>query len=304
MMPAVGRSRGAGAAAARRHGAVRREVPRSGGARAAAAEARGRAAAVRCGSSASAPPICWRSPRSSARSRCCSRPTASACATSSTCRRSSKRCGGSNAARSSRSPSIRPSPRRSPSALLFGYVANYIYDGDAPLAERRAQALSIDQAQLRELLGEAELRELLDADALAEVERQLQQLERHAAREDRGRRPRSAAAARRPDARRGRGAQPASTRRARSTTLVAGAARDRRQHRRRAAAFVPVEYAGRYRDALGVPLPSGLPESLLEPTPHAAHDLARRYARTHGPFTIARVRRALRARPRDGGSAC
>ena len=68
-----------------------------------------------------------------------------------------------------------PSPFAS--ALLFGYVANYIYDGDAPLAERRAQALSIDQAQLRELLGEAELRELLDADALADVEAQLQQLE-------------------------------------------------------------------------------------------------------------------------------
>ena len=47
-------------------------------------------------------------------------------------------------------------------SLLFGYVANYIYDGDAPLAERRAQALSVDQAQLRELLGDAELRDLLD----------------------------------------------------------------------------------------------------------------------------------------------
>ena len=66
-----------------------------------------------------------------------------------------------------RSPSIRRSPSPFASALLFGYVANYIYDGDAPLAERRAQALAIDQAQLRELLGEAELRELLDADALA-----------------------------------------------------------------------------------------------------------------------------------------
>ena len=51
-------------------------------------------------------------------------------------------------------------------SLLFSYVANYIYDGDAPLAERRAQALSVDQAQLRELLGDAELRELLDPDAL------------------------------------------------------------------------------------------------------------------------------------------
>ena len=61
-------------------------------------------------------------------------------------------------------------------ALLFGYVANYLYDGDAPLAERRAQALSIDQAQLRELLGEIELRDLLDADTIADVEAELQQL--------------------------------------------------------------------------------------------------------------------------------
>ncbi|HWK11300.1 MAG TPA: DEAD/DEAH box helicase, partial [Vicinamibacterales bacterium] len=71
--------------------------------------------------------------------------------------------------------SVMPSPFAS--ALLFGYVANYIYDGDAPLAERRAQALAIDQAQLRDLLGDAELRELLDADALAETERQAQQLD-------------------------------------------------------------------------------------------------------------------------------
>ena len=62
-------------------------------------------------------------------------------------------------------------------SLLFSYVANYIYDGDAPLAERRAQALSVDQAQLRELLGDAELRELLDPDALIGIERQLQHLD-------------------------------------------------------------------------------------------------------------------------------
>ena len=67
-----------------------------------------------------------------------------------------------------------PSPFAS--SLLFSYVANYIYDGDAPLAERRAQALSIDQEQLRDLLGDADLRELLDADAIAEVEEQLQAL--------------------------------------------------------------------------------------------------------------------------------
>ena len=71
--------------------------------------------------------------------------------------------------------SATPSPFAS--SLLFGYVANYIYDGDAPLAERRAQALAIDQNQLRELLGEAELRELLDQDALEQVEAQLQHLE-------------------------------------------------------------------------------------------------------------------------------
>ena len=71
--------------------------------------------------------------------------------------------------------STTPSPFAA--SLLFGYVANYLYDGDAPLAERRAQALAIDQAQLRELLGEAELRELLDADAIDGVERQLQHLD-------------------------------------------------------------------------------------------------------------------------------
>src|SRR5262249_25915973 len=68
-------------------------------------------------------------------------------------------------------------------SLLFGYVANYIYEGDAPLAERRAHALAIDHSQLRELLGEAELRTLLDPEVLNEVENQLQHLdERHRAR--------------------------------------------------------------------------------------------------------------------------
>ena len=69
---------------------------------------------------------------------------------------------------------------RSPSpfaaALLFNYVANYIYEGDAPLAERRAQALALDQAQLRELIGEAELRDVLDAGAIESVELDLQLL--------------------------------------------------------------------------------------------------------------------------------
>ena len=72
----------------------------------------------------------------------------------------------SNRARSATVTVDSTTPSPFAASLLFGYVANYIYDGDAPLAERRAQALSIDQAQLRELLGEAELRELLDPDAL------------------------------------------------------------------------------------------------------------------------------------------
>jgi len=71
--------------------------------------------------------------------------------------------------------SERPSPFAA--SLLFSYVASFLYDGDAPLAERRAQALVVDQAQLRELLGDAELRELLDAAAIEAVERQLQRLD-------------------------------------------------------------------------------------------------------------------------------
>src|SRR5215813_12456651 len=62
-------------------------------------------------------------------------------------------------------------------SLLFTYVASFLYDGDAPLAERRAQALAVDQSQLRELLGDAELRELLDAESMDAVERQLQRLD-------------------------------------------------------------------------------------------------------------------------------
>jgi ATP-dependent Lhr-like helicase len=177
--------------------------------------------------------------------------------------------------------STMPSPFAS--ALLFTYVANYLYDGDAPLAERRAHALAIDQSQLRELLGEAELRELLDADALADVEAQLQQLDPdHRAKsidgvhdlllrcgdltiEEIDRRSRIDGAA----------AVTELLRMRRAVALpMAGESR-----------VVPIEYAGRYRDALGVPLPQGLPESLLAPAPHASEDVGRRFARTHGPFT-------------------
>jgi ATP-dependent helicase Lhr and Lhr-like helicase len=169
-------------------------------------------------------------------------------------------------------------------SLLFSYVANYIYDGDAPLAERRAQALSVDQAQLRELLGDAELRELLDPEAIVSIERQLQHLdEKYRVRtpdglhdllirigdltvdelQARSSMPDTAAAA-------------ALLERARRVVAIAIAGERR---------FIAVEDAARYRDALGVPMPRGLPEALLEPVRDPAGDLVLRYARSHAPFT-------------------
>ena len=67
-------------------------------------------------------------------------------------------------------------PTASPfaSSLLFDYVATYMYEGDTPNAERRAAALALDRDLLRELLGQEELRELIDPEALDEVEAQLQ----------------------------------------------------------------------------------------------------------------------------------
>ncbi len=202
-----------------------------------------------------------------------------------------------------------PSPFAS--SLLFGFVANYIYDGDAPLAERRAQALSIDQGQLRELLGDAELRELLDADVLAAVEAELQQLEpRFRARGTDGIHdlllrvgdlsPGGASAPAAP-ARWWRPASTTSSRRAGRCSLpVAGMQR-----------FVATEDAARYRDALGVPLPAGLPEALLVPVRDPLGDLVSRHARTHAPFTteeaatrlglpVARVEPVLEALVRRG----
>jgi ATP-dependent Lhr-like helicase len=175
-----------------------------------------------------------------------------------------------------------PSPFAS--ALLFGYVANFLYDGDAPLAERRAQALSVDHAQLRELLGEAELRELIDAEALEKLERQLQHLdERYHAR--------SADAVH--DLLLRIGDLSPRELAARSAIDDLDATLAALEHARRAVRvpiageprLIAVEDAARYRDALGVPLPTGLPEALLEPAAQPVVDLVLRYARTHGPFT-------------------
>ncbi len=169
-------------------------------------------------------------------------------------------------------------------ALLFSYVANYIYDGDAPLAERRAQALSIDQEQLRELMGDADLRELLDANAIEETEEQLQATaETYRARSADGVH----------DLLLRLGDLSAAELLARSVSAevaesVTKLARSRRVLEVKIAGekrWIAVEDAARMRDALGVPLPPGLPSAFLNPVPDALFDLLRRYARTHGPFT-------------------
>src|SRR4030095_16724295 len=179
--------------------------------------------------------------------------------------------------------STTPSPFAA--SLLFSYVANYIYDGDAPLAERRAQALSVDQSQLRELLGDAELRELLDPDALDTVERQLQYL-------DPRYRVKSADGLHDLLLRVGDLTREEIHARA-SIADVDTAIATLAQALRIAAVnvagerrYIAVEDAARYRDALGVILPTGLPAALLEPVRDPAGDLALRFGRTHGPFTV------------------
>ncbi len=182
--------------------------------------------------------------------------------------------------------SSKPSPFAS--ALLFSYIANYIYEGDAPLAERRAQALSIDQSQLEEILGHVDLRELLDKAAMDEVEAQLQALdpEYQARHEDGlhdlllklGDLTESELTA--------RCATPA------IATTVQALANSRRAVQVRIAGesrFIPVEYAARYRDAVGTPLPPGLAMTFLTPVADPLAGILRRYARTHGPFTTSEV---------------
>jgi ATP-dependent Lhr-like helicase len=178
--------------------------------------------------------------------------------------------------------SEKPSPFAS--SLLFSYVANYIYEGDAPLAERRAQALSIDQSQLQEILGDTDLRELLDQAALGEVESRLQSLD-------------SEYQARHADGvhdlllRLGDLSQSeisARSARPEVAATISELVDVRRVVRVRIAGefrFVAVEYASRYRDALGTPLPPGLPEVFLAASEDPLREILRRYVRTHVPFT-------------------
>ncbi len=177
----------------------------------------------------------------------------------------------------------KPSPFAS--SLLFSYVANFLYDGDAPLAERRAQALSIDQDQLRELLGEADLRELLDPAAIADVEEAAQCLAENF-------RARSADGMHDLCLKLGDLSREELARRVISMDLLTHIdrlLRSRRLLELRIAGekrLIAAEDAARYRDGLGIPLPPGLAVALLEPVAHPVLELVRRYARTHGPFTL------------------
>jgi len=174
-------------------------------------------------------------------------------------------------------------------SLLFRYVGAFMYEGDAPLAERRAQALSLDTALLAELLGQDGLRELLDPSVVDETERDLQHLSE-------GRRCRDLEGVY--DLLRTAGPLTATEVAARCVsdaavgTWLSELASARRVIQVRIAGqpmWAAIEDAGRLRDALGVPLPLGVPEAFTEPVADALGDLVARYARTHGPFATAAV---------------
>ncbi len=174
-------------------------------------------------------------------------------------------------------------------SLLFGYVASFLYEGDSPLAERRAQALTLDPGLLAELLGTPELRDLLDAGALDEVEAELQRLT---------------------PATRARDVEDASdllrilgplsdeeaAARGIDPHWLARLCGDRRAIRIRTAGAdrtAAIEDAGRLRDALGIALPVGIPDAHLALVADPLGDVVGRYARTHGPFTAEQVATTL-----------
>ncbi|MCK6506816.1 DEAD/DEAH box helicase, partial [Myxococcota bacterium] len=181
-----------------------------------------------------------------------------------------------------------PSPSPFARGLALAYVADFLYDGDAPLAERKAQALSLDRGLLRELLGQEELAGLLDPDVLRQVQDELQGL-------DPDRRARSAdglwdllwrvgdLAVDEVDARCGEGLGP----RLREELLA-----QRRVAWLRVAGqprLVVAEDVVLYRDALGCAPPAGLPAALLEARPDPLRALVGRFARAHGPFSTEQV---------------
>ncbi|MDX2379493.1 MAG: DEAD/DEAH box helicase, partial [Acidimicrobiia bacterium] len=171
------------------------------------------------------------------------------------------------------------------SSLLFNWIAAYMYEGDAPIAERRAAALALDRDLLRDLLGAEELRELLDPDVLADVELELQCVAD-------GRRARSADELH--DVLRKVGDLSAAEIDLRCTSgaigdWLAGLVAEKRVIEIAVGGeprFAAADDAARYRDALGSSLPLGLPLAFTEPVARPLEELLGRYARTHGPFVV------------------
>lgn len=179
---------------------------------------------------------------------------------------------------------VTPSPFAA--SLLFGYVGAFMYEGDSPLAERRAAALALDTTLLAELLGRVELRELLDAEVIAATERQLQHLT-----PDRAARDAEGVA----DLLRLLGPLTQDEVAARSTADDAGGWLHGLLVAKRAVTlayagrtwWAGVEDVGRLRDGVGTAVPVGVPAGLLQPVLDPLGELLSRYARTHGPFTTA-----------------
>jgi ATP-dependent helicase Lhr and Lhr-like helicase len=189
-------------------------------------------------------------------------------------------------------------------SLLFGWVGQYMYEYDAPLAERRAAALSLDAGLLRELLGGDELRDLLSGDVLAALERELQRL---GADPDVEPSVQTGAAPGDEWDRRARDADElhdvlrqlgdltrdelAERSREDPSAWIDALVAQRRAIEVRVGGELRVaaaEDASRLRDAIGVPLPPGLPQAYTDPVDDPLGDLVSRYARTHGPFTLER----------------
>jgi ATP-dependent helicase Lhr and Lhr-like helicase len=183
-------------------------------------------------------------------------------------------------------------------SLLFGYVAQYLYEGDSPLAERRAAALALDPSLLAELLGTSEglaLRDLLDAEQVARTEAELQRLTPERAARDAddvldvlrvlGPLPTAAVLARCREGTSGADVEDwlAGLEAARQVIPVRVANEDR---------WAAIEDAARLRDALGTSLPPGVPHAFLEPVPDPLGDLLARYARTHAPFNAIEAARS------------
>ncbi|MET4780403.1 ATP-dependent helicase [Glaciihabitans sp. UYNi722] len=190
-------------------------------------------------------------------------------------------------------------------SLLFGYVAAFMYEGDSPLAERRAAALSLDPTLLGELLGRAELRELLDPGVIEQTELELQRLAPdRKARDAEGivdllrmlgpmsepeiaerLAPVAEPSVAEPVEAPLRQPQAAST----LTAWLGELEKANRIWRAGGERWAIIEDAGRLRDALGTPLPIGIPAAFVEPVEDPLGDLVSRYARTHGPFSLGAV---------------